>query len=391
MPAYSGALQPKKKSELQEIANALRLSDQGTKEEIQIRIKRHLDNHQSTLEDEPMFTGLFGRRKRSVQPQPPPASGRFAPPIVEVPVVDSDKRKTVVGRRIAALDPIRESTPIKDLRDVSTFLKHPISPADSSPNQSPRKESDLTPPGSLIPPATTNLIEDSPQPQDKNSSVQQIKQNEILLNGADLFIATREFLSNSRNIWSLTALCEMLYILYVIIPWKTAQLPLSLKGDVTLPLTYPPWTAFQTATFWKVILHWALPTLIIPAFVGNVISFNPVNHASRTQPEGSPPNPIAPFDPLTAAIIRLAAQIAYPFDSPAETVGLGFDVLGFRWRVLNASVGLAFAFAEAIAGAPEMFSKTFLRQQRLTIGSGETEDDVLLTPDRMALMSAEVD
>jgi hypothetical protein len=73
MPAYSGALQPKKKSELQEIANALRLSDQGTKEEIQIRIKRHLDNHQSTLEDEPMFTGLFGRRKRSVQPQPPPA------------------------------------------------------------------------------------------------------------------------------------------------------------------------------------------------------------------------------------------------------------------------------------------------------------------------------
>lgn len=147
----------------------------------------------------------------------------------------------------------------------------------------------------------------------------------------------------------------------------------------------------MTATFWKVILHWALPTLIIPAFVGNLISFNPVNQALRSQPEGSPPNPIAPFDPLTAAIIRLAAQIAYPFDSPTETVGLGFDVLGFRWRVLNASVGLAFAFAEAIAGAPEMFSKTFLRQQRLAISPGETEDDVQSTQDRMALMSAEVD
>lgn len=148
-----------------------------------------------------------------------------------------------MGRRIAALEPIRESTPIKDLRDVSTFLKHPISPADSSPNQSPRKESDSTRLESPIPPpATTNLIEGSPHPQDKNSSVQQIKQSEIVRNGADMFIAIREvsasqeftvdrpddyqFLSNSRNIWSLTALCEILYILYVIIPWQTTQVRL---------------------------------------------------------------------------------------------------------------------------------------------------------------------
>ena len=168
---------------------------------------------------------------------------------MDAPVVDSEKPRTVVGRRIAALDPIRESTPVKDLRDVSTFLKHPISPADSSPNQSPLKESDLTPLESpTAPPATTNLIDDSPQPQDKKiSAVQLIKQNEIVRNGADMFIATREvsvsnkftvdrpddcqFLSNSRNIWSLTALCEILYILYVIIPWKTTQVRLRPFSD----------------------------------------------------------------------------------------------------------------------------------------------------------------
>jgi hypothetical protein len=68
---FAGALQPKKKSELQEIAAALRISDQGTKDEIQTRIRNYLDKHQTTLEDDPAFTGLFGRRKRSAQPQPP--------------------------------------------------------------------------------------------------------------------------------------------------------------------------------------------------------------------------------------------------------------------------------------------------------------------------------
>lgn len=72
MVAYSGALAPKKKSELQQIAIALKLSSSGTKDELQARIKKHLDNNQDALEDDPTFTGLFGRRKKSVQPQAVP-------------------------------------------------------------------------------------------------------------------------------------------------------------------------------------------------------------------------------------------------------------------------------------------------------------------------------
>ena len=70
--AYSGALQPKKKSELQRIAIALKLSNSGTKDELQARIKKHLDDNQDALEDDPTFAGLFGKRKRSLQPHTAP-------------------------------------------------------------------------------------------------------------------------------------------------------------------------------------------------------------------------------------------------------------------------------------------------------------------------------
>jgi hypothetical protein len=90
--------------------------------------------------------------------------------------------------------------------------------------------------------------------------------------------------------------------------------------------------------FWMILAHWALPAIIIPWLVGTLVSFQP-----------TPISTYAPFDPLSASIVRLAAQLAYPYTTLSVK---GVDVLGSRVRVLNAGVGLAFAFAEAIARAP---------------------------------------
>jgi hypothetical protein len=65
-----------------------------------------------------------------------------------------------------------------------------------------------------------------------------------------------------------------------------------------------------------------------------------------------------PVDPLTASIARLAAAFAYPYATFEVSSGVsGLDVLGFRCRVLHASIGLAFGFAEAIACAPQAFAR----------------------------------
>ncbi|KAF8154062.1 Rft protein-domain-containing protein [Crassisporium funariophilum] len=385
--SYSGALQPKKKSELQDIALALRLSDQGTKDELQVRIKKHLDNNQDALEEDPAFAGLFGRRKRSVQPQAAPASTRFAPSTSDI----AEKPKSSTIR----LDPIREreSTPNNDLRDVSMFLKRPFSPVESTPNQSQR-HIDATTPSSLppLPPSPTkSLIDHLPNAADMRAAVQQFKQQEVLQNGNELLMALRGFLSNSRNIWSVTAVLELLYVLYTIIPWKYLHVPLSQKADAGMSIPYPPLSVFSTAAFWHVILHWAIPTLFIPAFLGSLISFNPASAPSqqRTESNVTPAAAIAPLDPLTASIVRLAAQVGYPYATLGSTLGvIGLDVLGSNWRVLSASVSAAFAFAEAIAGAPQIFAKTLIREQRQAIQFNH-DDQRQRTPSRRALMHEE--
>jgi len=145
---------------------------------------------------------------------------------------------------------------------------------------------------------------------------------------------------------------------------------------------------FYSSAFWTVLLHWAIPTLIFPTLVGCIVSFNPKNIPAPANTPNS--SPATPFDPLTSSIVRLAAQSAYPYDKIASHSNIvGLDVLGHKWRVLSASVGLAFAFAEAIAGAPhQALEKSLIRQEshNLVHFAREGREN---TPVRRALMAEE--
>ncbi|KAF9526074.1 hypothetical protein CPB83DRAFT_795487 [Crepidotus variabilis] len=386
---YSGSLQPKKKSELQEIALALKISDQGTKEEVVQRITKHLDVNQDALEDKPMFSGLYGRRRRSVQPQIIPPS-RFAQPNTkEIPEKPRSSRPTV-------LESINETTPVKDLRHVSTLLKQTMSPIESttpSPTTLQEPFAGDTPIAetivSYVPAPAKSFIERIPKASEVTAAVQQFGHKEIQ-NGNQLLVNLRYFLSNSRNIWSVTTLIEMFYILATVIPWKTFEVPLSSQVDGPIyHLRYPPLGAFQTSTLWLVLLHWAIPTIFLPAFIGCIISFNPALAPNKSHQDNAP---VAPLDPLTAAIIRLAAQFGYPYTSIAVKSDIvGLDVLGSNVRILSASVGLAFAFAEAISSAPQALAGRLSDDRSLVSSqrrSSYQEVDLSATPTRRAITSS---
>lgn len=268
---YTGALQPKKKLELQEIALALRLNDQGTKDELQARIKKHLDGHQSELEDDPVFAGLLGRRKRSVQPQSAnPALCVFISLYIILLVsyilshfnaflstrasdsIPTEPKPPSRVRRSGVLESVLEATPAKDLTDVSAYLKQPISPAQSTPNQTPHRAEVTTSPSRLppLPPSPSSdtpaspaktLIESVKTAADPSAIVHSVKESEIMQSTQAVLAILRQvclgsptyplillltnfqLLSNSRNIFTLTASIELLHILFVLIPWRSVQ------------------------------------------------------------------------------------------------------------------------------------------------------------------------
>ncbi|KIK92237.1 hypothetical protein PAXRUDRAFT_147764 [Paxillus rubicundulus Ve08.2h10] len=364
--AYSGALQSKKKAELQEIARALHLSDAGTKEDIQNRIKKHLDQNQSLLEDNPAFSGLFGKRKRSTQPLPvhvrsvpSPASESGGEIVAKNSSSPGTTRST---RRSFALDPIHDATPVPEVREVSMMLKNPpISPPEEETstsilvNPTPHKDASRmitsTPRGIL-----RNVAK--PSVQLATTTFQRL-QADAKQRARVFILASRSTLSNSVNIWLITALLELLYVLYVVIPWESVEFPSSrpaYSGNFYVSIPYLPLTTFQSWAFWGVLAHWSIPALVIPAVLGSVVSFHPANATSARIPR------VLPLDPLTASIMRLAAQYAYPYETLNATLH-GVDVIGPRWRILNSAVGVALAFTEAIFTAPSAYAEARMRHR----------------------------
>lgn len=112
------------------------------------------------------------------------------------------------------MDPVRESTPVdeqeegeSESRNVSSFLgRFGLSPQSSGNT------------GALIASPAKSLRDMIPRTDDVLSVVKH-RQELVTQQGGDMLLTLRMFLSNSTNIWSLTALFELLYILYEIIPW----------------------------------------------------------------------------------------------------------------------------------------------------------------------------
>ncbi|KAI6118104.1 hypothetical protein F5141DRAFT_1096164, partial [Pisolithus sp. B1] len=345
---YTGSLQVKKKSELREIAVALHISDKGTRDDLLLRIRKHLEENQQ-LENDPVFVGLFSKLKRSVQPQSTtasrsaPSSASESPGVVLVQQIESPKH-TRSTRRFNVPDIVRESTPAPDVREVSMMLKKPpLSPEARAATDRDRADScELGVPGEVVPSAPKSILRSIPTPSVERA-VSSLKGVQADANQAAIqfLFSSRLVLSSTTNIWLISLFMELLHILYIIIPWKAFELlpPQSVWGH----------SLSSSPTLWTILVHWAIPTIIVPALVGSLISFNP--RAPRS----------LYFDALTASVTRVAVHYIYPYDALKSQVEC-VDILGSRWRLLEASVLAALAFAEAIALAPRAYAESKLRR-----------------------------
>jgi hypothetical protein len=100
---------------------------------------------------------------------------RFAPPVSDSALAEETSRinsnASRPSRRVTALDPVRESTPNGDMRDVSTMLKPPSTPHESTPATTTREH-----PLSTRQPATPSRL--PPLPDSPMKSVLDVSRRE---------------------------------------------------------------------------------------------------------------------------------------------------------------------------------------------------------------------
>ncbi|KAG8908837.1 hypothetical protein FRB99_003075 [Tulasnella sp. 403] len=326
MTTYTGALAAKKKQELQDLATDLGVDTGGTKESLQERIKAHLAANQDLMSD-PRFSGLYSKRKALKNTEEASQQPSEPSPAVE-------ESYGVQTRRSAARISHPPSSP--DLR-----LKVKEAQQVALPPTSPVR--------SVIA-ALSNAMPSAPEPEAVVQAVEE--QSRVFYAEAHRALTnTRAFLSNARNISSLTLLAELLFIIYVFVPWDYYAVPLGTTNhsvptpatdgpstDALVPgrvvhIPYPPASFLKSVSTYSLLLRWAIPNLLLPQMIGVLVSFR----AGEQWIQARQP------DPLSAAIVRIACAIAGDW-------GINWSALGVtpKWRILGASVAGAFALAEAI-------------------------------------------
>ncbi|KAH7100440.1 hypothetical protein BKA62DRAFT_245275 [Auriculariales sp. MPI-PUGE-AT-0066] len=322
MSTYSGTLKSKKKSDLQGIASSLAISSAGTKDELETRIKGYLDTHETKLMDDPTYSGLYGRKKRSAHlaapgvPNDSDDDGTTPPPAAR----NAGKlSRGAVALRSKALE-------VAQIEPVHVQPVH-VEPVHFEPAQA------------KMPPSPVRAIIQEVQEviEKPEVVVERIRTSEWLRDSQVYLDGLRAFVSNSSNISTLTVVSELMFIIYTIVPWQYFLIPLTPPfktygidaSSVIARIPYAPLDYVLSAHPWGTVFYWLLPTLLVPQLFGALISFS---------------TPRRKVDPLSAAIVRVALAVAGQW-------GLNEGILNTKWRVLDASVAAAFALAESVESA----------------------------------------
>ncbi|KAG8922110.1 hypothetical protein FRC02_012129 [Tulasnella sp. 418] len=345
MVQFSGSLPPKKKSELVDIAAELKIDTGGTKDDLQERIKRHLAANPK-LEDDERFSGLYGKKKRQLTKEPSPETKV----VVDIPTRHSRHKPASKNDQVAVLP----STPLN---------RHEPPNGHPSPVAEEDEEADAAqvplPPSVILSPTRSvisEFLEKARAVAPETELMAQLVQDKtkVVSGEADkLLSSSRIFLSNAKNISSITVLLELLFIIYNIVPWNYYPIPLnppySVKPTGPIPseanpsavplvstrvatIPYPPLDYVTSSAPYITLLLWSIPTLIVPQIFGTLISFRNKDLNQES-------------DPLTAAIIRVACALAGDWNLGDWTTTLRITK---KWRLLSACVACAFALAEAV-------------------------------------------
>ncbi|KAG9019435.1 hypothetical protein FRB90_002258 [Tulasnella sp. 427] len=345
---YSGALQPKKKHELQALAADLGLDNTGTKDDVQERIKSHLASNQELAQDE-RFAGLYSRKRvvralKESSAQPP-----------DVP--SGDDVHHAMTRRSS-----QRIFPSPDSKRRLTEVPEPEPESEQAVAEAPQPPS--SPVRSMIQ-AFNKAVAAAPEAEVVKQIVEE-RGKQAYAEADRALINARTLLSNAKNISTITIFAELLFAIYTFVPWAYYDVPLNapyrthydgpvppvaapsgapLVSTRILHVPYPPGWFLQTLWPYTTVLLWLIPTVILPQLVGTLVSFRPATRgavkgdgeATEIRQAGGE------ADPLTAAIIRVACVFAGDWGLNWSTIGIDK-----KWRVLGSSVAAAFALAEAV-------------------------------------------